>query len=72
MLGNQLYRTETAPRYYLGHSFALGYLIANLAVTSALWWVLKRENKRKEGNTLANDYQGPWIGDEDPRWRFHV
>ncbi|KIW59465.1 hypothetical protein PV05_03912 [Exophiala xenobiotica] len=72
VLGNQLYRTETAPRYYLGHSFALGYLIANLAVTSALWWVLKRENKRKEGNTLANDYQGPWIGDEDPRWRFHV
>ncbi|KAL6247510.1 hypothetical protein RBB50_005856 [Rhinocladiella similis] len=72
VLGTQLYRTETAPRYFLGHSFALGYLVANLVVTSALWWALDRENKRREASTQPVDKDGPWLGDEDPRWRFHL
>lgn len=48
VLGTQLYRTETAPRYFLGHGFALGYLVANIVVVSTLWWVLKNENERKD------------------------
>jgi MFS family permease len=76
VLGTQLYRTETAPRYYLGHSFALGYMVANLAVTSGLWWVLKRENERRDAVAAASSSvdvdDAPWRGDEDPRWRFHL
>lgn len=72
VLGTQLYRTETAPRYFLGHSFALGYLVANILVTTTLWWVLKRDNERKEATGHNIDVDEPWRGDEDPRWRFHL
>lgn len=48
VLGTQLYRTETAPRYFLGHGFALGYLLANIVVVALLWWLLKGENARRD------------------------
>ncbi len=72
VIGTQLYRTETAPRYFLGHGFALGYLVANLIVTATLWWVLKRENEKRDANPQHMDIDSPWLGDEDPRWRFHL
>ncbi|KAH8427129.1 allantoate permease family MFS transporter [Aspergillus melleus] len=82
VLGTQLYRTETSPRYYLGHGFALGYLIANIAVVGILWEVLKRENVRKaevrerEGLQALmgdiGDAEGDFKGDKDPRWIFQV
>ncbi|RMD41902.1 hypothetical protein DV735_g3204, partial [Chaetothyriales sp. CBS 134920] len=72
VLGTQLYRTETSPRYFLGHSFALGYLVANLVVVSILWWVLSRENKRRDALPTDDVKAGEWEGDDDPRWRFHV
>ncbi|ETN39865.1 uncharacterized protein HMPREF1541_06091 [Cyphellophora europaea CBS 101466] len=74
VLGTQLYRTETAPRYFLGHSFALAYLVANVAVASLTWWVLKRDNEKKERRVAGNEAtkDGPFIGDEDVRWRFHL
>lgn len=76
VLGTQLYRTETAPRYYLGHSFALGYLVANVIVTSTTWWLLRRENARRDKGYGAEKLQGinpaeEWLGDDDPRWRFY-
>lgn len=72
VLGTQLYRTETAPTYYLGHGFALGYLVANLVVVGTLWLVLKRENIRKEAIDHGVDRSSPFSGDDDPRWRFHL
>lgn len=71
VMGTQLYRTETAPRYYLGHSFALGYMIANLAVVSTLYLVLKRENTRKKSIDVT-DLADEWLGDDDPRWKFYL
>lgn len=73
VLGTQLYRTGDGPRYIVGHSFALGYLAGNVVVSSLLYFILRRENKRrediapevKEVGDLAN-----WSGDDDPRWRF--
>jgi cyanate permease len=37
ILGTQLYRPSTSPHWYLGHGFALGYLVANIAVVTILW-----------------------------------
>lgn len=75
VLGTQLYRTETAPRYVLGHSFALAYLVGNAAVTGLLWWMMARENKRRD--TIAPEVKEvgdidheTWEGDDDIRWRF--
>ncbi|KAK4239519.1 hypothetical protein C8A03DRAFT_14104 [Achaetomium macrosporum] len=73
VLGTQLYRTETGPRYIVGHSFALGYLAGEIVVSSLLYFVLKRENKRREriGPEVKEVGDlGDWNGDDDPRWRF--
>lgn len=73
VLGTQLYRTDDGPRYVLGHSFALGYLVANAIVVLVLRARLHRQNaKRAE---VAEEIQDvgkalDWKGDADPRWRF--
>ena len=75
VLGTQLYRPNTSPRYVLGHGFALGYLVANLAVTGLIWFVLSRENKRRDETGVKAGMEDVgeeenWQGDDDLRWRF--
>ncbi len=74
VLGTQLYRAEDGPRYILGHSFAMGYLLANAAVAAILWLVLKRENDSRDASGEVEVKEvgevSEWEGDEDPRWRF--
>jgi MFS family permease len=80
VLGTQLYRPKTAPRYVLGHSFALGYLCMNIVVVSALWFILNRENKQKEQRLIEHPETRGFhdsdedlkLGDRHPRWRFQV
>lgn len=73
VLGTQLYRANDGPRFVVGHSFALGYLVANVLLCATLRWILKRENERKEA--VAEEVKAigdvkEWPGDTDPRWRF--
>jgi len=80
VLGTQLYRPATSPRFFLGHGFALGYLVGNLVVTSILWACLSWENKRKlqeletrgEGGIANVNDEGQANGDADPRWIFQT
>ncbi|KAK3328685.1 major facilitator superfamily domain-containing protein [Cercophora scortea] len=73
VLGTQLYRQFDGPRFFVGHGFALGYLAGNIVVSGVLYFVLKRENERRDGVTAEVQEVGDlvdWSGDEDPRWRF--
>ena len=76
VLGTQLYRTESAPRFFVGHGFAMGYLIANVIVVGTLWSVLKKENERRdrgEKSTRQGEAaEDEWLGDDDPKWRFQT
>jgi Major Facilitator Superfamily len=74
VLGTQLYRPITSPRWYLGHSFALGYLCFNIINTSALWYFLERENKKKSARVEAGDKSDgeSIISDEDVRFIFQT
>jgi predicted MFS family arabinose efflux permease len=82
IVGTQLYRTEMKPRYYLGNGIALGYLVANICVAGLLWYILHRENLKKErlreeqGLTVLmgdiGDAEGDFLGDKDPRWVFQT
>lgn len=75
VLGTQLYRNEWRPRFFVGHGFAMGYLIANIFVVGITWLVLKRENERRDRagvDTGRSLHEGEWLGDEDPRWRFQT
>tara|TARA_R110002003_G_scaffold991_10_gene21914 strand:- start:79 stop:603 length:525 start_codon:yes stop_codon:yes gene_type:complete len=80
VLGTQLYRPNTAPRYVLGHSFALGYLCMNIVVVSTLWFILNRENREKEQHLVAypetpgfhDSDEDLRQGDRHPRWKFQA
>lgn len=76
VLGTQLYRPKTSPRWHLGHSFALGYLVLNLVNTSLLWFVLNRENSRKKALSggqaeVIRDGEQP-LSDRDTNWLFQT
>jgi hypothetical protein len=74
VLGTQLYRPNTSPRFYLGHGFALGYLVGNICVVGTLWFVLDWENRRRE-RALADHgagVEGQILSDEDIRWKFQT
>jgi MFS family permease len=73
VLGTQLYRANDGPHYIVGHSFALAYLVGEIVVSTVLYFLLKRENERREAVTPEVKEVGhlvDWSGDEDPRWRF--
>jgi len=73
VIGTQLYRSNDGPRFVVGHSVALGYLLANVIIVTTLGLVLKKENKRRQGIAEETKDMGvltDWRGDEDPRWRF--
>ncbi|KAI1453850.1 MFS general substrate transporter [Annulohypoxylon moriforme] len=73
VLGTQLYRSTDGPRFIVGHSLALAYLVANAVVVTILGIKLKRENKRREAVAEEIKHVGEvadWRGDSDPRWRF--
>jgi hypothetical protein len=82
VIGTQLYREETSPRYFLGHGFALGYLSLNICIIGVLWLVLRRENQRREARlaesaasasaSSSTDEEEEWKGDDDMRWRFYL
>lgn len=73
VVGTQLYRTFDGPRFIVGHSFALGYLLANIIVVTILAIVLRKENEKRA--LIAEEIKNvgevsDWRGDVDPRWRF--
>lgn len=73
VIGTQIYRSEDTPRYIVGHSVALAYLLTNIVVSMILYIMLKWENKRREAITAEVKAVGDltdWDGDDDPRWRF--
>lgn len=73
VLGTQLYRANDGPRYIVGHSMALAYLVANVVVVLVLARRLKKQNEERakvvEGVDNVGSLEG-WEGDADPRWRF--
>ncbi|KAF1845065.1 MFS transporter [Cucurbitaria berberidis CBS 394.84] len=80
VLGTQLYRPITAPRYVLGHSFALGYLCLNIVVVTTLWYFLDKENREKqkylvehpETRGFHDSDEDLKLGDRHPRWTFQA
>jgi Na+/proline symporter len=75
VIGTQLYRNEDPPRYIVGHSVALGYLVGNIVVTGTIWLLLNSINKKRDAKAAQGNgeaWDGVWRGDKDERWRFTV
>jgi hypothetical protein len=73
VMGTQLYRSGDGPRFVVGHSMALAYLIANIVVVTLLGWRLKKQNQSRAAISEEIKHVGDvedWRGDSDPRWRF--
>lgn len=74
VIGTQLYRSGDQPRYIVGHSVSLAYLVGNIVVVSTLWWYLRKINNERDRRAELEppSLTGEWQGDEDPRWRFRI
>lgn len=48
IVASQAYRDTDAPRFIPGHGTALGFLAMHFATSAILWWMLARENKRRD------------------------
>ncbi len=81
VIGIQLYRAPWGPRYYVGHSVAVGYLAVNIAIVCLLRVILQKENERKAAERQARGLgvladvgkEGVnFLGDDDPRWVFQL
>ena len=76
VIGTQLYRSEDTPKYIVGHSVALAYLICNIAVTGTAWFVLQRINKKRdamsEEEVRARYTEAELLdmGDKSPLYRY--
>lgn len=73
VMGTQLYRSGDGPRFIVGHSMALAYLVANVVVVTLLAWRLKKQNQSRAAISEEIKHVGDvedWRGDSDPRWRF--
>lgn len=73
VMGTQLYRSGDGPRFIVGHSMALAYLVANIVVVTFLGWRLRKENERRADLAPEITDVGEvkdWEGDGDVRWRY--
>ncbi|KAM0425694.1 hypothetical protein ACHAPT_008941 [Fusarium lateritium] len=73
VLGTQLYRANDGPRFIVGHSMALAYLVANAIVVTVLGGRLKKQNESRAAVAEEIKHVGEvedWKGDSDVRWRF--
>ena len=78
IVGTQLYRY--GPRFYLGHGFAIGYLVLVSAAATLNWYILARRNKQKERLIQSGEFEVKkdddqirlLLGDEHPLWTFQV
>lgn len=72
VIGTQIYRSKTSPKYTVGHSVALAYLVANVLVVFTTWFVLRRANKKRDASGAGTvvEFDKDFRGDEDLRWRF--
>ena len=74
IIGTQIYRFENKPRYVVGHSVALAYLVGNILVTATAWIYLSKLNRRREEEIkrTGKEWDGVWRGDQDVHWRFQT
>ncbi|CUM64871.1 uncharacterized protein PRCAT00002486001 [Priceomyces carsonii] len=78
VIGCQMYRPNQTPRFYLGHGMSLGFLGLSAASSFSLWYILSKENKRRDEITNGPPPDQSFIrsedfkGDDDVRWRFIV
>ncbi|EPS94394.1 hypothetical protein FOMPIDRAFT_1033374 [Fomitopsis schrenkii] len=78
IVGTQLYRY--GPRFYLGHGFAIGYLVLVSAAATLNWFILAKRNKEKDRLIQSGEFDSEkdddqtrlLLGDEHPLWKFQV
>jgi hypothetical protein len=76
LLGVNVYRADTAPRYIQGHSICLAFLILSGCSAAILRYLLHRENKRRDdtyGIPETEDMSGLDINgvyDYHPQFRY--
>ena len=65
---------NTAPRFVLGKSFCIGFLVLALVSCFAYWmgcqWENRRREKKTEGGPMLSEEDMYRLGDDHPEFRF--
>ena len=77
--GVLIYRPAfSAHRFRLPHMIAIGYLTFSIALSSALWYSMASENRRRAriiaagGNELVDHEMKVLLDDREVHWRYRV
>ncbi|KAJ2370103.1 hypothetical protein IW150_004994 [Coemansia sp. RSA 2607] len=80
-VGTQIYKSKTAPRFFMGYGVCLAFTVVMIVVSLALSYVLKRENARRdelygEPKPLTPQEQQEAIEncvyDDHPSFRYYI
>lgn len=80
-VGTQIYKENTAPRFFMGYGVCLAFTILMMVFSLALSFLLKRENKRRdteygEPQILTSEEQQEYIDqgiyDDNPNFRYYI
>jgi len=76
IIGIQLYQPRWGPKFIIAKYLAIAYLVTHIVLVSTLWYILSRENARRDrgerDDRLKDVDAGVFLGDNDPRWRFQT
>ena len=73
IVASNIYVTEDAPYFPMGFGIGLAFLLLNGTLATILFFLLKRENRRRAEGKNDNLLQGPDadnLGDEHPAFRY--
>lgn len=65
-----MFPTESGPRYIMGMGIALALTTVSMFLTFFLSFMLKRENKRREGLIAQGAQDQPELGDMNPYFKY--
>ncbi|KAJ2654520.1 hypothetical protein GGH99_007312 [Coemansia sp. RSA 1285] len=80
-VGTQIYKTKTAPRFYMGYGVCLAFTVVMIVFSLSLSFVLKRENARRDAThgepkeLTAEEQQeaiNSGIYDNHPSFRYYI
>jgi len=73
-MASNFYRAEDSPKYILGHSLELGFLVAGFIAVVILRVSYQRINKRREeqGTGMYTEEELSRMGDRSPAFRYKL
>ncbi|EPX72711.1 nicotinic acid plasma membrane transporter [Schizosaccharomyces octosporus yFS286] len=72
IVAGQIYRSTSAPRYILGHSFTLGCVVVGLISYIVLFFSLRHSNRKRDERCARGEFDPTLTGDYADDFRYFL